>query len=1363
MIVRLLILILLCLLSSDVSAAPAPVSFHRLSSSDGLPQNTARALLQDSTGFIWIGTEDGLVRFDGYDVRPFRKQHNNPASLSDNYVSALAEDPAGRIWAGTMGGGLNLILPGSLQVIRIQELSSADVFAITANPHGEEIWLGTDSGLHRLRITTHDGREPSVVLEKMNVTLPDGSVLSSPVTGVVLTGDELWLSTRGKGLGRYRRSDENTRWYLPGDAGLADDTFNMMMQDQQGNLWAGGQNKGLVQVLRGAEMVSFRHYDTVNSALASNDVMAIADGAAGRLWVGTWNGGLALFDLSTEKMEIYRNQREDPRSLASDIIMEIIRGSDGKIWVGTFDGGVTWFDPDPPFRTYRAKPEEPGGLPGNLIWAFASEGERGLWVASNRGISRLDLESHDYGLPEGIFPAALWKKVQKDDVRTLLMDGDQLWIAARHNGLLRLSLSTGELLPFSDLLEEGQELTHPYVRLLLKDSRGILWIGSTSGLNRFDPIGGSLRNYMPDDKAEPSLPHRRIRALFEDSRGDIWVGTSQGLLLINGAGDPVKVWHPGPFDPAAELILAGEGIRGLGEDSRGRIWMATEGGITLFDPVSGEAVILREEDGLPSNATYCALPVEQYMWVSTLRGLARVDSATLEVERYYSSDGLPDNEFNFNAWHRLRDGRLAFGGLAGFTLFSPLAVPGPEQKRPAPPLQLQTSVSDGESGLQTVVQEGGPLELSWQNNFISFSYSVLHYGTRDAVRYETFLQGVDNVWKKSGGLRMASYSGLAPGRYSFQVRAKDRHGRWQAESSPVSFTVSAPPWRTVQAYLLYVMLLLSLMFTGFFLYNRSLRRRAELLEGLVAERTAELEASSVNLAEKNRQLDHLMTTRERLFRALSHEIRTPLSVIISVLELVQKHGVEALEKVPMARQSSLRLDRLLDNILDLSRRELQNRRKKGSFPLQPALDEVFAPYVLQAETEGKKLQLEGSGEGLWLDLSREVFMMLVSNLLSNACKYTGKGDSIRVAVESANGFFQLIVDDSGCGVPQGEEETIFDWFSRGGAGSSIDGWGIGLAFVREEAEAAGGQVQLDDTKRDGARFVLSLPLGEAGGTEQLLEGGSNSIERFQGREFFVESEKQYTILLVEDDPDLLELLPGLFPAHWNCLCCSTAEQGFRLALEKLPDLVLTDLMLPGESGFDLTRRLKEDHRSSHIPVMILTALGNEERRLTGLGLSADSFMDKPFSNRELLLRVQGLIANRERVAAQVKRLIIGTVTGELEEELPENTDEDEFLQKLHAAFTTETELSAADLADVADRLAMSKRSVQREMQRLGISWREYKRLRKLRLAMDLLRDPGNRVATVAELAGYGSAAHFSKIFKRYTGISPTEWRRRQED
>ncbi len=1322
--------------------------------------------MQDRNDFIWIGTEDGLVRFDGYSMLSFRKQHDNRASLSDNYISSLAESRDGRIWVGTMGGGLNVIQPQTNTVTRLQYLSSTDILDISLDPSADALWLGTNNGLYQLKIGAakpeaddKEQNQQTYSLVQIPLTLPDGRAMNKAISGVEVLKDEIWFVTRGAGIGRYRPAEKSLTLFQAGSLGLEDNTFNTLTSDSSGNIWAGGQNRGLVLVERQGEMVRFSHYTKKRSGFSANDVMAITQADKNNLWVGTWNGGLALFNTITGKARLYLHNRDDRNSLASNIVMDILKGRNGQVWVGTYDRGFCWFNPAQPFHSYRATPDNDRGLPSNLIWSFASSKKK-LWIGSAKGLGRFNLKTREYEDPGPIAPPTLWDAVRKDDIRALLADDTGMWIAARHEGLFRLTFASDRLTPITDLLEENATLTHPYIRLILKDSSGVLWLGATKGLNRFDPATNRLRTYLPDPNNMVSLPHPRIRALYEDSNKGIWVGTSDGLLLLDKQNDPLQVWKYEAGDPA-QRILAGKGVRGVSEDSQGRIWIATEGGVSVYNRETGKVVILREQDGMPNNSAYSVIPVGHYMWISTLRGLARVDTENLQIESYDTTDGLPGNEFNFNAWHRLKDGRLTFGTLFGFTIFSPEAVPGPEQEDSPPPLWVYMSIPDQNSTPVPVPFGNDPVVVGWRNNRVTFEYSALNFGPSEAVLYDVFLRGIDRGWKSIGTRRRSEYTGLAPGKYTFQARARDRHGRWLIKSTPVVFTVQAPPWKTLPAYILYVVLIVGGILLTVFLYNRRLHERARLLKNLVARRTVALNQSNQTLADKNKQLDRLMSGRERLFRAVSHELRTPLTVVLSVVESVLNDDRGAMAKLPVAHQSALHLGRLLDSILELSRREEKVILGGTPFLARPAILEASFPYTQQAEEEGKKFILEPPEEDVRLSLPRETFIMMISNLLSNACKYTTSGATFSLQATARNGLVQIVVQDNGQGVARGKEEHIFDWFERGEAPAEINGWGIGLAFVREAAETAGGSVLLDNYNSDaGARFLLTLPIAEDVSDSVEVDADSRIMPLpASGKQVLYDPEKVRTVVLVEDDVNLLKLLPTLLPDHWICRTATTAEVGWALIVEKEPDLILTDLMLPGESGFDLTKRVKEDSRTAHIPVMILTALGDEEFRLAGLGLSADSFMGKPFDNRELVMRIQGLIANRERVFARAKYLVFGRQdTADTKGQAQVVSTEDAFLEKLHIALPPDVNLSMITLENAASRLAMSTRSFQREMQRIGISWREYKRLRKLRIAMDLLRNPANRIGTVAELAGYSSAAHFSKTFKEHTGQSPTEWR-----
>lgn len=1363
------ILVVVIWASCGMAALP-PVMFNSVSSINGLPQNSGRALLQDSDGYIWVGTEDGLVRFDGESMLAFRKNYDDPATLSDNYINALAEDGYGRIWVGTMGGGLNIIDRQRSNITRFPLLEKSDISHLFYHGSSKTLFIATGEGLYSLdvgkyteKFAEHAKVHDSSVLIKPQILSPDGTPYNGLIQGVTFKGDEIWFCTRGSGVGRYELTSKSTKWFQKGEAGLEDDTFNTIFCDAGGVIWLGSQNKGLVRCNISEGAILFSHYHRENSTLKSNDVMAIADAQDGNLWVGTWKGGLSLFTTANASFNSFPSGLGDQYSLPSDIVMSIYPAKNNQIWVGTFDKGISWFDPDSAFHVYRTNPKEEHGLGSNIVWSFASEDTDGLWVGTSNGLSKLNLATNSYTTPQGYTPQQLWRNILEDDIRALQAGDGELWIAAKKHGVFRVTLEDGVVTPLSDIAGSGEGLTHPYIRLIHKDSYNAIWFGATKGLNRLDPVTGNIRQYMVDEKSELSLPHYRIRSIFEDSRGQIWVGTSNGLLLLDRDGKPKQVFKYETRNDG--LVLAGKGVRGGTEDNLGRIWLATEGGISIYDPTEKTTTVLREKNGLPSNATYCAVRSGGYMWVSTLHGLARIDPKSFDIEKYTTDDGLPDNEFNFNAWHRIVDGRLALGTLSGYTLFSPSKVPGPERKDTTPPLFVTPFTYDKGNLVRKDHQQNETIELDWTSNKIFFTYGVLNFGKISSVRYEFKLQGQESVWTNNEYKRFVSFTGLAPGNYKFVVRAKDSHGQWQHESSPVEFSVAQVPWKTVPAYLFYVVLLCSTLVLGFFLYNKRVTQRSVYLEELVARRTAELKESNTLLIENHNKLDHLLASRERLFRAVAHELRTPLAVIMSSIESLQSDRGEKSDALDMVYNRTAKMGDLIDNLLEISNKSPRGGEHKERFLLGPALREAVAPFFELADQEDKVIR-ETYGPAVattCLVMNRVIFIMMVSNLVANALKFTKKNGNIQIHCTQSEGEVEIVVDDDGVGVEEDGDERIFNWFERGSSGSTTKGWGLGLAFVKDEVEAAGGSVELRRDGKPGATFRLALPCGEE--TDEKAVQLETPLTHDFNKELLPawNPEKEYTLLIVEDDGDLLHRLTALFPDHWKKITSVDAETGITLAYEHQPDIVITDLLLPGESGFGLTRKLKNNPETGHIPIIILTALEGEENRLTGLGLSADSFLGKPFSNEELRLRVGGLLANRESVLRRTRQLIQQSSEKLVKSvSRPEQSFEKEFLAKLDRVFCEDQDFVSLSLEDAAKELAMSKRSLQREMERAGISWREYKLFRRMKVAMELLSGSDKRVGEIAELTGYSSVAHFSRTFKDVTGKSPSEWRKTSE-
>lgn len=1368
---RFLTFLMLLFYGCPILAALPPVVFNSYSSANGLPQNSARTLLQDRDGFMWIGTEDGLVRFDGTSVLSFRKDHDDPNSLSDNYIDALVEDRQGRIWVGTLGGGLNVIDRERQTVRQLEVLANSDIRALLFSDSSEILWVGTEDGLYSIDTSKFPDPRPhtqptslqeSTSFRKITVLKEKGAFFTGTVSGIIEDGEEIWFCSRGNGVFRHNHKSGKTVWFPKGEAGLLDDTFNTIFRDSSGTIWLGSQNSGLIKVSQTGSTISFIHYNSSNSSLVANDVMAITDGDNNHLWVGTWDGGLYRFEKTTEQIDLYKFEHNDQYSLPSDIIISATRTQNGQIWLGTFDKGACWFNPESPFHTYRKTPQPDNELASNIVWSFSSDEESYIWIGTSKGLARLDLATNQYRTPENYTPRQLWEKVKADDIRALSLNETELWVAARKQGVCKISLKDKTITPLSDLVHSSEKLTHPYVRLILKDSKNQIWFGATKGLNRYNPDTGKIRQYQVGAEDSINLPHYRIRAIFEDHRGQIWVGTSYGLLRIDTAGNPSQIFKKGTREPDG-LRLAGNGIRGIGEDNSGRIWLATEGGISVYNPRQKETIILRENDGLPSNSTYCTLWAGGYMWATTLNGLARIDPKTLAIETYTTEDGLPNNEFNFNAWHKLSDKQIAVGTLSGFSLFNPSNIPGPEKVASSPPFYLHPILFLEDNQTQRVSSLNEQIKVDWRTNKISFAYGALNFRNPHSVKYEYQLNGTGDAWMQTDNQSQITFNGLAAGDYSLTMRARDSHNQWTITTEPIHFSIAQAPWKSTGAILIYTTLLTLLVGILFFQYNKRVKKHAIYMESLVTERTGELRKSNVKLKEQHQKLDQLLTSRERFFRAVAHELKTPLAVIMSSLETLheQNRNQKNLTETIYIRAS--RMGELLDNLLDYANNDINSSTALAPFAVQAAIDEVLHPFKNLAQEQNKELKHIHEGGEIFLTMRRDTFLLIISNLVTNAFKYTKPGGYIHLHSTTNSEHFILTITDDGVGVSANEKDEIFDWFKRGNGTAESKGWGIGLAFVKDEIEVIGGKIELTQTDTPGAQFILTFPLTEAG---KIIKGETETskayslYERGEDHPALANLEKKYTLLIVEDDPDLLQHLPTIFPEHWKKLSAPDVETAITLTQSHLPDIIITDLILPRDSGFDLTKQLKEDPQTAHIPIIILTALGNDENRLTGLGLSADSFLEKPFSNKELLLRVGGLLSNREKVLERTKQIL-------LKESEPKTTTDsssaknngDDFLAKLGTVLREDREISSLSLDEAAKKMAMSKRSLQREMERLGISWREYKKIRRMRLAMDLLREPEKPIGDVADETGYSSVAHFSKIFKDVTGQSPSQWRR----
>ena len=828
----------LCL-SGAALAGEVPLRFEHLSLEEGLSQSIVECILQDSRGFMWFGTEDGLNRYDGYQFKVFRPDPVQRGGISTAHVVSLHQDRKGILWIGTFNGGLNRYDPqtGAFSVYRNEpgnprSLSHNLVRAIREDGDGT-LWLGTGGGgLDRfdpVRGTftnfSHDPHDPH-------------SLAGNSVDALFLDRQGiLWVGTQGSGLGRFDPRDgkfQNFRHEAGRPESLGHDDVTAILEDAQGRLWIGTRGGGLDLMDRASGTFRhFRHDPARASSLGNDHVTALHEDRAGRLWIGTNGGGLNLFVPDAGEFVRYENDPQEPGSLSRSEVRAILEDAGGMLWVGTYGGGLNRADPGrKPFRTYRAQPGNPDSVGNEIVWTFLEGPDGSVWVGSHGGgLERLDPVTGKWthfrarrGDP---------RSLSDDRVRVICPSRTgHFWVGTDGGGLNRFDPRTGSFVSYRHDPADPKSLAHDQIRALLEDRQGRLWIGTFGGgLDRLDPGTETFVHFRHDEGNPASLGNDVVRALLEARGGQLWVAThGGGLNRLDPASGTFRRFLPVP----GRNSLSSSFIFSLFEDTGGTFWVGTwGGGLNRFDPSAGTAEVFTTADGLPSNNIYGILEDEAgRLWMSTNNGLSRFDPARRAFHNYSESDGLQSNEFNGNAFHRGPSGRMYFGGIKGFTTFLPGAI---LDNPHVPPVVITRFLKlNREAETPFTIPETSQVEVGPADYFIAFEFAALDFAAPARNRYAYRMTGFDPDWiTVDAGRRFATYTNLQPGTYAFQVRASNNDGVWNEPGASIAVVVQPPYYRTWWFRLILVGLAALSIYVGTraWMARHAERARLRLLEG----------------------------------------------------------------------------------------------------------------------------------------------------------------------------------------------------------------------------------------------------------------------------------------------------------------------------------------------------------------------------------------------------------------------------------------------------------------------------------------------------------------------------------------------------
>lgn len=1367
------ILLLFLLAAASIARTETrPLVFSRLTTEDGLSSSFVNAICQDPDGFLWVATTDGLNRFDGYSFRVYRRLDGDPGSLSSNVVHSLHVDKKGRLWVGTQNG-LHLYDRRRDRFIRFRNEEAAEYDVTDIAEHGEgTVFFSSSSAI--LRAEPDDSVCVPILsrlLESRGVRPADFHRLEVDRQG------RFWIGLTNRGLIRVDTTAGSVHVFRAGvksGCGLLSDRIHSLYMDSSGTLWA-GTDEGLHRF--DMESGSFRVFrnEPGNPESLSNDICwdLFPDGQAG-LWIATQDGLNRLNPVSGKVLRI-RAEPARPGALHNGNIQAVLLDRSGALWLGGTQGLEVAPQGGNPFRTFRSVPGDGRSLSHNSVTCFSPDGRGGVWIGTDGGgLNRFDLKT-------GLFSRvrqntsgsrgsatnavlALWTDPESP--------GSPVWIGDFLDGLGILDPATGRFWALTPGIPDPAGAGFGDVRAILRDRSGRMWI-ATNGRGLFRMDGRRFTRFTHDPENPSGSPVSDFcLTLLEDREGGLWIGTYVGLCRYDGKTGRFSSYMSVDRDSTS---LSHNWVYALHEDADGRIWVGTYDGLNRLDPKTGVFSRFGTRNGFPSGVMNGILEDSRgRLWISTNAGLVRFDPETAETRVYTRQDGLQGDEFIHGSCIRLPGGEMAFGGTAGFTLFHPDSVP----ERTSEPSPVITAVeimagrrpSDRASApvRKTPSADGGVRLSHGEAKMFTVLFTAPEFVKPGKIRYRYRLDGYHDGWIDAAAGRSATFTNLDPGDYTFRVAATNTDGVWNpsgAAEAAIRVTLEPPFWKSAWALLLYL-LLAGAALVGYHRYQSNLvRLRSDLREQtLEKEKALEFEA-----------------LQSRFFANISHEFRTPLTLILAPLKEIAAAGRNmewplVQSRLHVMQRSAERLLRLVNQVIDFNRIEAgrmpQVERREAD--LVSFCRGVADTFTLMAADRQVTFTFGSNRPVIPARFDADKLDTVVFNLLSNAFKYTPQGGSVSMTVRAGaeGGAAEIAVEDSGPGVGPDEWGRIFDRFYRGGRGGDSGqsgGSGIGLSLAREIVELHGGSIAAGPAGETGARFFVTLPQDAPddrpdGGTgsarsaarpEDETVADTAEMPKPESRPDAETSAQAHTVLIVEDDAEMRSYLTQRLGESFHVLEAPDAAAGLALAGRRVPDLILSDIMMDGTDGLELCRRLKDDPDTGHIPVVLLTARQEESAQLEGLESGADDYIVKPFNMETLRARLRNIIETRRRLREQFSREWRSDPA-----ELAETPADAEFLRRTVALIESNLSDPEFGVEKLSREIGLSRSQLFRKMKTLTSETPfDFIQTIRMRKAVQLLEQTDRSVTEIAYDVGFKYPSHFSQLFHARLGKSPKEFRR----
>jgi len=1329
---RYLTFLLVWLIISKSVGKPDP-RFYHLSKADGLVSNNILTAIQDDYGFMWFGSIAGLCRYDGRDF----KYYMNSTEYSENKSNIITDlersSVKGDLWIGTKKG----LYYYNVQKDSIYKAASIDDINQVKLCDKNSVFISSWQGL--IRYFPETG--------KKKIIKP-----ISALNHVHMKGTRYLVGTE-KGLFIYSTQNDQIK-----KIGLWNSYISSLYVDSHNHVWIGTVNDGLYRYGPDKE---FEQVD-VNYDFANTTIEDLIEGRHGRIWLSIRDEGIIFFDPESHTYELISPSTSSTMNLNSDVINRIYKDADGNIWLATFNKGVAFYNTyQKPFHHYKFGFSD-HGLQNDFVKSAFCDNQGRIWIGTKKYL-------HQFRPEEGTF-LAYQLPVDADLKAMAQIDDHRLALGTIGNGLMMFDIRTKQ---FGMLPKIQRHLSeNDYIFELYKDRHKNLWVSvNKKGIYVFDEHL-SLTKHFSVDKG--SYRHfSNVRSIIQDHTGHYWIGTyAGGVFVIDESLTIIENYIKRP----ANNSISNNDINYLHEGDKGEIWIGTRGGgLNKFDMEDSTFSVVSTRNGLASNYIWGILEDQQgHLWVSTSNGISKL-SNNGNICNFDKHDGLQGYDFDLGACVKTSQGHLIFGSSNGFNYFAP-------QKIQLSPLRPEVYITDFSLFNQEVTphSEHSILDkqvflkekiiLDHSQSVFTIGFSALSYPYSYNTKFAYKLRGKNNRASEGwipieDNKATITFTSLFPGEYEITIRATNSDGIWSNKMAMLSLVI-LPPWWQSHWFYMGMATILALILYG--LHKFSIRR-IKLLNTLKFERMQHKKKLEMNRL----KLD--------LFTNLSHEIKTPLSLIIAPVDKLSQHitpnDYEGKKYIQLIHRSAEQLTRTVNQLLDYRKLEsglLKLELQYGDIVkfIRETTDS-FAPLAMERDI---RLHFASNLESHQCVFDADKLEKTLYNLLSNALKFTGHHGMVKVGMVIQEGNYRkqstirdmklntsiltLAIEDNGAGIDAEDIHNIFDRFYQSSANAEA-GSGIGLALVRELVQIHHGRIKVESELGRGSKFIVVIPVGEDYYDQLGFKAVSKNEEGALEEEVFddhwqkaisanIVPKNAPELLIVDDDQDLRVFLKLCLERSYNIVEASNGAEGVQKAFEHIPDLIISDVVMPELNGMDLCKTLKKDERTNHVPIILLTAKGTSSHHVEGLKYGVDDYISKPFNVVLLEEKVKNLISTRRRLREKYQK--------ELRSIAKSFQHEDPLIKKVYRLIDSQIENPELNAKTIADEVGMSTKQLYRKVKSVtGYTVAVLIRLYRMQVAAELLKEQQSvTIADIAYRVGFSDPNYFSSVFKKTFGKPPSE-------